>query len=163
MGADSETAPSVARRAQSVGLPRGSCGLLWESARRALDGLPGGRGLNIAHEAVDRHAMGPRASNVAIRWLGRTGERQDVTYDELRRLTNRFANVLRRLGVRKGDVVATLIGRVPPLYTAALGTLKNGSVYTPLSASGRGGPRCQRLLGRRRFQTWRGRARGGGP
>jgi acetyl-CoA synthetase len=112
--------------------PAARAAFSWQSARRALDGLPGGRGLNIAHEAVDRHARGPRASSVAIRWLGRTGERQDVTYDELRRLTNRFANVLQRLGVRKGDVVATLIGRVPPLYTAALGTLKNGSVYTPL-------------------------------
>jgi acetyl-CoA synthetase len=76
--------------------------------------------------------MGPRASSVAIRWLGRAGQRQDVTYDELRRQTGRFANLLQRRGVRKGEVVATLMGRVPALYAAALGTLKNGSVYTPL-------------------------------
>jgi acetyl-CoA synthetase len=104
----------------------------WVSARRALDGLPGGRGLNIAHEAVDRHADGPMAATVAIRWRGRDGERQDLTYGDLRRQTSRFANALRALGVRKGDVVATLLGRVPALYVTALGTLKNGCVYTPL-------------------------------
>jgi len=43
----------------------------WEDARRRLDGLPGGRGLHIAHEAVDRHARGARQGRVAIRWRGR--------------------------------------------------------------------------------------------
>lgn len=83
----------------------------WETARRALEGLPGGRGLNIAYEAVDRHAAGAGGRTVAIRWLGRAGGRQEITYDDLRRETSRFANVLRRLGVGKGDVVATLMGR----------------------------------------------------
>lgn len=45
----------------------------WDTARGWLDGLPGG-GLNIAHEAVDRHAAGARADHVAIRWRGRRGE-----------------------------------------------------------------------------------------
>jgi len=104
----------------------------WAEARRRLDGLPDGRGLNIAHEAVDRHAAGPLAHQTALRWISRTGARRDFTYDDLRRATNRFANVLRQLGVGKGDVVATLAGRIPALYIAALGTLKTGSVYTPL-------------------------------
>ena len=103
----------------------------WDGARRWLDGLPGGRGLNIAHEAIDRHT-GLHASRVALRWISRTGERRDYTYDDLRGATSRFANVLGRLGVGKGDVVATLAGRIPGLYVAALGALKNGSVYTPL-------------------------------
>ena len=104
----------------------------WEAARRALDGLPGGGGLNIAHEAVDRHAAGAGARTVAIRWRGRGGEQRDITYDDLRKETSRFANALRRLGVGKGEVVATVMGRLPALYVAALGTLKNASVYTPL-------------------------------
>jgi acetyl-CoA synthetase len=104
----------------------------WDHARRYLDGLPGAGGLNIAHEAVDRHTAGLRGSRLALRWISRTGARHDVTYDGLRSATNRFANVLTRLGIGKGDVVATLAGRVPSLYTAALGTLKNRSVYTPL-------------------------------
>ena len=104
----------------------------WDKARRHLDGLPRGRGLNIAHEAVDRHAHGPRAARVALRCIARNGERRDLTYADLLRQTNRFANALDHLGVRKGSVVATLAGRIPPLYVASLGTIKSGAIYCPL-------------------------------
>lgn len=104
----------------------------WESARRELDGLPRGKGLNIAYEAVDRHAKGPRADQLAIRWLGKNGEMEDYTYRQLRELTNRFANVLQDLGVEKGDRVYLLAGRIPELYIAALGALKHRSVFCPL-------------------------------
>jgi acetyl-CoA synthetase len=104
----------------------------WAEARQRLDGLPGGAGLNIAHEAVDRHTAHLHGNRVAIRWIARNGERRDFTYDALRGATSRFANVLSQLGVRKGDVVATLAGRIPALYIAALGALKNGSIYSPL-------------------------------
>jgi acetyl-CoA synthetase len=93
--------------------------------------LPGG-GLNIAHEAVDRHAAGSRRDKIAIRWIGRDGARRDLTYGDLRSETSRFANLLRTLGVAKGDVVAAVAGRLPALYIAALGTLKSGGVFTPL-------------------------------
>ena len=108
--------------------------LSFEEARRALAGLPGG-GLNIAHEAVDRHAAGPRAGRVAIRWLGAQGARREITYRELAALSNRFANVYRALGVGKGDVVFVLCGRVPELYAAVLGGLKCGAVVSPLFAA----------------------------
>jgi len=104
----------------------------WEAARRQLDGLPGGRGLNIAHEAVDRHAAGPRSAVTALRCIAKDGSVTNVTYADLRHQTNRFANVLRDLGVAKGDRVFSLLGRAPELYVAALGTLKNTSVFSPL-------------------------------
>ncbi len=104
----------------------------WDGARRELDGLPGGLGLNIAHEAVDRHAAGPRRDHRALRWLGKRGEVRDFTYAGLSALTNRFANVLSRLGVGRGERVFLLAGRIPELYISALGTLKNGSVFCPL-------------------------------
>ncbi|MEX2557719.1 MAG: acetate--CoA ligase [Actinomycetota bacterium] len=104
----------------------------WAQARRELDGLPDGRGLNVAHEAVDRHAGGARARKLALRWLGRSGDVRDLTYGDLRVLTNRFANVLAGLGIGKGDRVFVLAGRIPELYIAALGTLKNASVFAPL-------------------------------
>jgi acetyl-CoA synthetase len=104
----------------------------WAAARQALDGLPGGHGLNIAHEAIDRHAAAARRLRVALRWISKEGVRRDFTYGDLRDETSRFANVLRSLGVGKGDPVAVLAGRIPELYIAALGTLKNGSVFTPL-------------------------------
>ncbi len=103
----------------------------WEEARRELDGLPAG-GLNIAYEAVDRHAAGPLADHLALRWLGRRGEVRDFTYAELSAASNRFANVLRDLGVGPGDVVAAVTGRIPDLYITVLGTLKNQSVLSPL-------------------------------
>ena len=104
----------------------------WAEARRELAGLPGGRGLNIAHEAVDRHAAGPRRDRIALRFIGRSGEVRDVSYAALAALTNRFANVLAGLGVRAGDRVYALTGRIPELYVAALGALKNRSVFCPL-------------------------------
>jgi len=104
----------------------------WERARAELDGLPGNRGLNIAYEAVDRHASGARSNHLAIRWLGKEGDVRDYTYRDLQQLTNRFANVLRKLGVSKGDRVYALSGRIPELYVAALGALKHRAVFCPL-------------------------------
>jgi acetyl-CoA synthetase len=104
----------------------------WATARAALDGLPGGRGLNMAHEAVDRHAAGPRRDRVALRFLSADGGRRDLTYAELAEATSRFAHVLRALGLGKGDRVFALLGRIPELYVAALGTLKCGAVFCPL-------------------------------
>ncbi|MGH1571074.1 acetate--CoA ligase [Methylobacterium sp. P31] len=103
----------------------------WQQARAFVDGLPGG-GLNIAHETVDRHVVHGQGTKVAIRWIGRDASPRDLTFEALRLETNRFANVLRSLGVVKGDSVFSLLGRAPELYTAALGTLKNGSIFSPL-------------------------------
>jgi acetyl-CoA synthetase len=104
----------------------------WAKSRLELDGLPDRQGLNIAHEAVDRHAAGPLSNRVAIRWLGKSGETRDYSFAELQRLSNRFANLLHQLGVTKGERVYVLAGRIPELYIAALGTLKNRSVFCPL-------------------------------
>ena len=104
----------------------------WENARRALDGLPGGRGLNMAHEAVDRHAAGPNRGHVALRCLGRHGERCDVTYGKLAERSSRFANALNALGVQPGERVFVLMPRTDDLYVAALGTLKHRAVLCPL-------------------------------
>ncbi len=117
----------------------------WEEARRALDGLPGGRGLNIAHEAVDRHAAGPRRGHVALRCLDRHGERTEVTYAELAETSNRFANVLDTLGVEAGERVFVLMQRTADLYAAALGSLKHRSVLCPLFAAFGPEPIRQRL------------------
>jgi acetyl-CoA synthetase len=103
----------------------------WDEAQRELSGLPGG-GLNIAHEAVVRHASDERANRCAFRFLGKDGSHREVTYAELDRLTARFANALAALGVGPGDVVCLLTGRIQELYVAALGTLRNRSIACPL-------------------------------
>jgi acetyl-CoA synthetase len=103
----------------------------WAQAEAALDGLPGG-GLNIAHEAVVRHARGPKADAVALRWLGKKGQREELTYADLDAATARFANALAELGVGPGDTVYGLAGRIPELYVVALGTLRARAVFCPL-------------------------------
>jgi acetyl-CoA synthetase len=106
-------------------------GFTWARARGWLDGLPGG-GLNIAHEAVVRHARGPRAEQIALRWIGRAGATRSLTYRELDAESSRFANALAALGVAPGERVFALTPRVPALYAAALGTLKHRAVFCPL-------------------------------
>ncbi|PWB63509.1 MAG: acetate--CoA ligase [Betaproteobacteria bacterium] len=103
----------------------------WDEARGLLDGLPGG-GLNIAWEAVARHARGALADRVAIRWHPAAGDVRPITYRELDESSSRFANLLRGLGVGKGDVVFVLCGRVPELYFAVLGALRLGAAVSPL-------------------------------
>ncbi|MBL8072584.1 MAG: acetate--CoA ligase, partial [Nitrospira sp.] len=55
----------------------------WEQARAELDGLPEEQGLNIAHEAVVRHASGSLGQQTAIRWLGKSGQVEDYSYARL--------------------------------------------------------------------------------
>jgi acetyl-CoA synthetase len=104
----------------------------WDEARGALDGLPAGGGLNIAYECVDRHAIGPRADRIAVRFLGRRGKVRDLSYRELAGTSARFANVLDTLGVEASERVFFLTGRVPELYAGVLGTLKHRAVACTL-------------------------------
>ena len=102
----------------------------WDAVRAELAGLPGG-GLNIAFEAVERHACGPLRDKIAFRFIGAKAKR-DVSFGALSRLTNRFANVLKSLGVGKGERLFLLSGRIPELYVAVLGSFKNGTAVSPL-------------------------------
>jgi acetyl-CoA synthetase len=103
----------------------------WQAARAELTGMPGGA-LNIAFEAVGRHARGAKADRVAIRWLGAEGADRHITFRELDRLSNRFANVLTGLGLQRGDRLFVLAPRLPDLYAGVLGALKAGVVVSPL-------------------------------
>jgi len=120
-----------ASRANLVDYESAVAAFSWDDARRLLDGLPGG-GLNIAYEAIDRHVAHGHGDRVAIRWMAQDGRVEILTYEDLRRRTNRFANVLRALGLKQGDRVYSLLGREPALYIAAFGTLKAGCVFCPL-------------------------------
>ncbi len=123
--------PEDAAGANLVDYDQAAASFSWDAARALLDGLPGG-GLNIAYEAVDRHVAHGRGGKVALRWVGLDGTVSAFTYEDLRRQTNRFANLLGELGLAKGDRVYSLLGRRPELYIAALGTLKAGCVFCPL-------------------------------
>ena len=70
----------------------------WGDEYEELAWLPGGR-LNMAHEAIDRHANSRLRDKVALIWEGRSGRCETYTFGQLKRLTNRFANVLMSLGM----------------------------------------------------------------
>ncbi len=103
----------------------------WAHARAELGTPPGDR-LNIAWEAVDRQVQEGRGDVIALRWLGKNDERQEFSYAELARLSNRFANVLEGFGIERADRVCVLAGRIPELYLTALGCWKAGAVFCPL-------------------------------
>jgi len=103
----------------------------WEKEAARLARLPDG-GLNIVHHILDRHADGPAAERRAFRFLAAGEPARDLSFRALRTAANRLANVLTQLGIRRGERVATLAGRIPELYVTALGTLKAGAVYLPL-------------------------------
>ena len=103
----------------------------WAQARARFAALPGA-GVNIGCAAVDRQASGELRDKPAFRFLARDCAPRDLSYGELARLTNRFANVLAGLGVQREERVFVLAGRIPELYVAVLGALKHGCVVSPL-------------------------------
>lgn len=117
----------------------------WEDVASNFQGLPSG-GLNIAHEAIDRHANGPLADKTALIWLGENSERKNYTFTEMKKESAKFANVLTSLEILKGDRVFTLSTRLPELYIAAIGILKNRSVLCPLFSQFGPDPILQRLV-----------------
>jgi acetyl-CoA synthetase len=132
----------IIRKAEKTGLPTANLAdyqrarreFSWPQANAELAGLPAG-GINIGYEAVDRHVAAGRGAHPALRWLGKQGRSVDFSYAELAAASNRFANALDALGVARGERVFTLLGRVPALYVAALGSWKHGAVLCPLFAA----------------------------
>lgn len=129
-----DTAPAAdVIRKPPAAVPAPAGAFSWQAERAALQapGQPPEQ-LNMAEVAVDRHASGPRAGDLALRWLGRDGAVRDFAWRDLAGLTSRFANVLADLGVAPGDGVFLLCGRLPELHVALLGALKRRCVVTPL-------------------------------
>ncbi len=85
---------------------------------------------NIAHNALDRHVTTWRRNKLAMIWEGENGERRTFSYYRLWQEVNKFANVLRSMGVNKGDTVTIYMGRVPELPIAMLATAKVGAIHS---------------------------------
>src|ERR1017187_7476596 len=103
---------------------------------KVLDGEMGsakwftGGKLNLSHNCVDRHAKGARSDKVALLWEGEPGEVLGITYGDLHALVQRFANVLKGLGVKRGDRVAIYMGMCPELAIAMLACARIGAVHS---------------------------------
>lgn len=88
--------------------------------------------VNIAHEAIDKHAKTWRKNKVALYWEGPDKEHAKYTFQELKTLTDKFANVLKMAGVKKGDRIFTYLPRIPELYISAISITKTGAIFAPL-------------------------------
>ncbi|MEA2524928.1 MAG: acetyl-CoA synthetase [Thermomicrobiales bacterium] len=89
-------------------------------------------GFNYVANALDRHAAGARRNQLALIWEGDDGEVRKLTYWELANETNRLANALRDLGVKKGDRVGIFLPMLPETVAATLACGKLGAIYTPM-------------------------------
>jgi acetyl-CoA synthetase len=86
--------------------------------------------INLCYNCVDRHALSDRKDKVAILWESEPGETRTLTYGELHHEVQKFANVLKGLGVRKGDRVAVYMGMTPELAIALLACARIGAVHS---------------------------------
>ena len=103
----------------------------WEDIRSELD-LPDGL-VNLAHEAIDRHAAAT-PDKTAMIWEG-DGNVETYTFADMRRESNKAANGFGTIGVEKGDRVFFFSERIPELYFACFGALKRGAIIAPLFAA----------------------------
>jgi len=86
--------------------------------------------LNASYLCVDRHVRSWRKSKVAIYWEGEPGDSRVLSYSTLYREVNRYASVLKRLGIGKGDAVALYLPMVPELPIFMLACARIGAVHT---------------------------------
>lgn len=117
----------------------------WDDVSDEFSGLPSG-GLNIAHEAIDRHADSALGNKCALLWLGKDGEKKAYTFSQMKRESAKFANVLKTLGILKSERVFTLSSRIPELYISVIGILKSQNVICPLFSQFGPEPILQRLV-----------------
>ena len=86
--------------------------------------------LNLSYNCLDRHVQGPRKNKAALIWEGEPGEVRTLTYQQLHREVQKFANVLKSLGVEKGDRVAIYMGMTPELAIAMLACARIGATHS---------------------------------
>ncbi|SYX82652.1 acetate--CoA ligase [Paenibacillus alvei] len=102
----------------------------WEDVEKQFSWYETGK-VNMAYEAIDRHVANGRGDKVAL-YYSDAARDESYTFADLSRKTNQFANVLRKLGIKKGDRIFIFMPRTPELYVSLLGSLKVGAVVGPL-------------------------------
>ena len=89
----------------------------------------GGGRINVAHNCVDRHVEAGHGDRVAFHWHGEEGEERTITYADLHRDVQRFANVLADRGVGAGDVVGIYLPMIPEVVVAMLACARIGAPH----------------------------------
>src|SRR6187401_73115 len=86
--------------------------------------------LNVSENCLDRHLNGPNRNKAAILWEGEPGEKRALTYQQLHRDVCRFANVLKRNKIRKGDRVIIYMPAIPETAIAMLACARIGAIHS---------------------------------
>ncbi len=86
--------------------------------------------INASYNCLDRHVKTSRKNKAAIIWEGEPGDERILTYRDVWREVNKFANVLKKLGVKKGDRVAIYMGMIPELIIAMHACNRIGAVHS---------------------------------
>ncbi|PPA71663.1 acetate--CoA ligase [Jeotgalibacillus proteolyticus] len=126
-----EALPSVKGKYNLESYEETAASFNWEEAQKNFSWYETGK-INMAHEAIDRHAESDKKNKVALYY--RDADRNEkYTFKEMKELTNKAANVLKNQGdIEKGDRVFIFMPRSPELYFALLGALKIGAIVGPL-------------------------------
>jgi acetyl-CoA synthetase len=86
--------------------------------------------LNVSVNCIDRHIDGPRRNKAALIWEGEPGDRRTLTYWDLYVEVQKFSNVLRKLGVKRGDRVAIYMPLIPEAAIAMLACTRIGAIHS---------------------------------
>ncbi|MCD6382885.1 MAG: acetate--CoA ligase [Thermoplasmata archaeon] len=102
----------------------------WDKEKAEIKWFIGGK-LNVSYNCLDRHIKTWRKNKAALIWVGNEpGEERVYTYQQLYREVNRFANVLKKLGVKKGDRIALYLPMIPELPIAMLAATRIGAIHS---------------------------------
>lgn len=104
----------------------------------------GGR-TNLAYNALDRHVQTWRRNKAALIWEGEPGEERVLTYHDLWREVQKFANVLKRLGVKKGDRVTIYLPMIPEAAIAMLACTRIGAIHSVVFGGFSSGALAERI------------------
>ncbi len=85
--------------------------------------------LNVSHNCLDRHVEAGNGDRVAFHWRGEEGEERDITYADLLRDVQKFANALKDNGIEKGDVVGIFLPMIPEVVVAMLACARIGAPH----------------------------------
>jgi acetyl-CoA synthetase len=86
--------------------------------------------INVAANCIDRHLKGARKDKAALIWEGEPGDEKTLTYSDLHREVSKFANVLKKLGVKKGDRVAIYLPLIPEAAVSMLACARIGAIHS---------------------------------
>jgi acetyl-CoA synthetase len=85
--------------------------------------------LNVSYNCVDRHVEAGNGDRVAFHWRGEEGEERDITYADLHRDVQRFANALKDRGIKAGDIVGIFLPMIPEVIVATLACARIGAPH----------------------------------